>query len=113
MGHPVTLTDATFAAEVVECRETPVLVDFWASWCLPCRAIAPLVEELAVEYEGRLKVGKLNVDENPQTAAAYGIMSIPTLVLFKDGEPVDRIVGAQPKGTLTKHLDKALKQTGG
>ncbi len=109
MSHPITLTDATFATEVAECKDSPVLVDFWASWCLPCRAIAPMVEELAAEYQGKVKVGKLNVDENPQTAAAYGIMSIPTLLLFKDGEAVDRIVGAQPKNVLKQHLDKALK----
>lgn len=109
MSHPVTLTDATFAAEVAEFRETPVLVDFWASWCMPCRAIAPVIEELAGEYDGRIKFGKLNVDENPETAAAFGIMSIPTLLLFQQGEVVGRVVGAQPKNVLKQHLDKVLE----
>lgn len=109
MGHPVTLTDATFAAEVTDYQELPVLVDFWASWCMPCRAIAPVVEELVDEYEGQVKFGKLNVDENPNTAAAFGIMSIPTLLIFRGGQVVGRVVGAQPKVVLKQHLDKALR----
>lgn len=108
MSHPITLTDATFAAEVTDFKDFPVVVDFWASWCLPCRAIAPLIEELAGEYQGRLKFGKLNVDENPQTAAAYGIMSIPTLLIFRGGEVAGRVVGAQPKNVLKQHLDQVL-----
>lgn len=108
MAEPLVINDANFATEVTE-QQGLVLVDFWASWCMPCRAIAPAVEELATEYAGRLKVGKLNVDENANTAAAYGIMSIPTLLLFQTGELVDRIVGAQPKAAIQQHLERFLK----
>lgn len=109
MGHPVTLTEANFPTEVTG-SEGLVLVDFWASWCMPCRAIAPSIEELAGEYEGRVKVAKLDVDENTQLAAAYGVMSIPTLLLFRGGEVVDRVVGAQPKSVIQQHLERALGQ---
>jgi thioredoxin 1 len=93
---PLALTDETFQKEVLDSK-TPVLVDFWAVWCMPCRMIAPTVEEIAKEYEGRLKVAKLNVDENPQTSTDYGVRGIPTLLLFKDGVVVEQIVGAVPK----------------
>ncbi|NLY56060.1 MAG: thioredoxin [Firmicutes bacterium] len=106
--HVVELTDANFDSQVVN-NNGVVLVDFWAAWCMPCRAVAPVVEELAAEYAGKAMVAKLNVDENPKTAAAYGIMSIPTLMIFKNGQVVDQIVGAQPKAVLAKRLDEALK----
>jgi len=88
--------------------KTPVLVDFWAAWCGPCRMVSPLVEELAGEYEGRVTMAKLNVDENPQIASQYGIMSIPTLLIFKDGAPVSNIVGFRPKAELQRNLDAVL-----
>lgn len=103
----IDFTDSNFQSEVLDSKE-PVLVDFWAVWCMPCRAIAPAVEALATEYKGRAKVGKLNVDENQQVAARYGIRSIPTLLVFKDGKPVDQIVGVQPKDKLAAALDRAL-----
>ncbi|BAD41389.1 thioredoxin [Symbiobacterium thermophilum] len=105
----VTLSASNWAAEV-EQSSLPVLVDFWAVWCGPCRMIAPVVEEIAADYEGRMKVGKLNVDENNDLAARYGVMSIPTLILFKNGEPVERIVGFQPKKELAAKIDRALAQ---
>ncbi|KYH32363.1 thioredoxin [Neomoorella mulderi] len=103
----VTLTDANFKEEVLSAKP-PVLVDFWAAWCGPCRMIAPVVEQLAGEYEGKIKVAKLNVDEYPSIASDYGIMSIPTLLLFKNGEVVSRLVGYQTKDKLVQVLEKNL-----
>jgi len=102
-----TFTDSNFDAEVLQ-SQTPVLVDFWAVWCGPCRAIAPAVEEIAKEYSGKAKVGKLNVDENQQVAAKYGIRSIPTLLVFKGGRVVDQVIGAVPKSKLVDALNKAV-----
>ncbi|HEY0840821.1 MAG TPA: thioredoxin [Vulgatibacter sp.] len=102
-----TFTDSNFDSEVLQSQE-PVLVDFWAVWCGPCRAIAPAVEELAGEYAGKAKVGKLNVDENQQVAARYGIRSIPTLLVFKGGKVVDQVIGAVPKSKLVDALNKAV-----
>ena len=101
------ITDDTFEKEVL-LADQPVLVDFWAAWCGPCRTVAPIVEELAQEYAGRLKVGKLNVDENRETATRYNIMSIPSLLLFKGSQVLEQIVGAQPKQILKKFIDKHL-----
>jgi thioredoxin 1 len=107
MAHPADTTDATFEADVIS-NDTPVLVDFWAPWCGPCRMVAPIVEELAGEYEGRVKFVKLNTDENPQVAMRYGIRSIPTLLVFKGGEIAGQIVGFRPKSDLQKRLDAVL-----
>ena len=98
------VTDATFDAEVLN-TDQPVLVDFWATWCGPCRTIAPTIEELSAEYDGKAKVVKLDVDNNPQTAMKYGIRSIPSLLFFKDGRPVDQMVGVVPKKVLAEKLD--------
>ena len=107
MAELVHLTDAEFEQQVLQ-AETPVLVDFWADWCAPCKMIAPIVEELAEEYEGKVKFGKLDVDSNPQTAMNFGIRSIPTLLIFKEGQAVDQVVGAVPKAVLKKRLDSAM-----
>ena len=107
MSKPVHVTDSTFEKEVLE-AENPVLVDFWAEWCGPCKMIAPVLEELATEMDDKLTIGKLDVDENQNTAMAYGIFSIPTLLLFKNGEPVERIVGFQPKAQLVNKLQAHL-----
>ncbi len=107
MAHPADTTDATFDADVLK-SEAPVLVDFWAPWCGPCRMVAPIVEELAGEYDGRVKFMKLNTDENPRIASQFGIRSIPTLLVFKGGEIVGQIVGFRPKSDLQKRLDAAL-----
>jgi thioredoxin 1 len=97
------VTDAQWADEVLQ-SDTPVLVDFWAEWCGPCRTVGPIVDEIADENGDRIKVLKLNVDENPNTAREYGVMSIPTLLVFKDGQPEKRIVGAKPKSALMNDL---------
>lgn len=101
----VTLTEANFDSEVVK-STTPVLVDFWAEWCGPCKMIAPVLDELAGEYDGRVKVGKVNIDEHQSVAANYGIRAIPTLLLFKDGQVTEQIVGLKSKRDLKSSLDK-------
>ena len=106
---PITITDDNFEVEVTK-SDKPVLVDFWAAWCGPCRMIAPIVEELAVEYEGKAKIGKVNVDENQQIAIKFGVRSIPTLLIFKDGKLKDTIIGAVPKAQILAKLNAALKQ---
>ncbi|HUH65191.1 MAG TPA: thioredoxin [Syntrophales bacterium] len=103
----VKFTDANFEAEVLK-SETPVLVDFWAPWCGPCRAVGPVVEDLADTYKGRVKVGKINIDDNPKTATTYGVMSIPTLILFNKGGVMDKLVGLSPKERLEGLIKKAL-----
>ena len=107
MSEPIVLTDDNFSAEVLD-TGLPVLVDFWATWCGPCRVIAPIVQELSSEYEGRAKVCKLDVDEAQKTAAEFGIRSIPTLLIFKGGKVADQIIGAVPKGQITEKLEAAL-----
>jgi thioredoxin 2 len=106
-GTPVTVTDASFSAEV-ERSPLPVLVDAWAPWCGPCRMIAPVIDALAAEYAGRLLVAKLNVDDNPGTAARFDLRSIPTLLLIKDGREVDRIVGAVPRSEIARRLARVV-----
>jgi thioredoxin len=101
---PVNVTDASFARDVLGGGDIPVLLDCWAEWCGPCRMIAPLLDELAAESQGRYVVAKLNVDENPQTSAQFGVRSIPTLLIFKHGQLVERIVGAQPKQSIAARL---------
>jgi len=100
--NTITATDQSFQELIA--GDTPVLVDFWAEWCGPCRMIAPMVEEIAAEYAGTLKVAKLNVDENPQTAGTYDVMSIPTLIVYRNGQPQKRIVGARPKHAMLADL---------
>lgn len=103
----ITLTDLNFENEVIE-SDLPVLVDFWAPWCAPCRLIGPTIDELAKEYEGKLKVGKMNVDENNKTAARFSIMSIPTLLIFRKGEIVKTIVGSQSKERFKQQIEEVL-----
>jgi len=108
MSKPVTVDESNFDQVVLQAG-VPTLVDFWATWCGPCRMVAPVVEELAEEYDGRVSFAKVDVDQNNQIASRYGIMSIPTLILFKDGKPVSNIVGFRPKAELEKSLDAALE----
>lgn len=107
MSNATVLTDANFDSEVLK-SNVPVLVDFWAEWCYPCKMIAPTVEEISREYAGKLKVGKLDTDQNYQTAAQYEITGIPTLLLFKNGQVVDRMVGALPKHILKEKINYYL-----
>lgn len=104
---PVAISDRTFDSEVLK-SETPVLVDFWATWCGPCKMIAPVLEEIAGEKDGQLKIAKLDVDANPETAQKFGVQSIPTLLLFKNGQEVSRFVGYQSKTKLVEKLDRAI-----
>lgn len=107
MSSVAQVTDSTFEQEVLN-SELPVLIDFWAPWCGPCKMVAPVVEEVATQYDGQVKVLKLDTDQNPQVAKKYSIRSIPTLMIFKGGEQVDTIVGAVPKTTLSTALEKYL-----
>lgn len=107
MSSAAAVTDSTFQQDVLQSSE-PVLVDFWASWCQPCRMVAPVVEEIASENSGKIKVLKLDVDENQNTAMQYNVSSIPTLILFKDGQPVERVVGFNPKDRLMSKLSPHL-----
>jgi thioredoxin 1 len=107
MTHPVAVTDGTFEAEVLQ-SSTPVLVDFWAEWCQPCKMIAPHLEKIAQEQEGKLKVAKVNVDENPQMMGTFRIRGIPTLILFKDGQPVETLVGFMPEKQILSKVAKHI-----
>ena len=104
---PITITDENFETEVINSSE-PVLIDFWATWCGPCRMIAPIVEELAGEFNGKIKIGKLDVDNNQQTSIQYGVRSIPTLLIFKNGKVQDTIIGAVPKSNIVQKLNAVL-----
>ena len=106
-GVPVNVTDQTFEREVLS-HPGPVLVDCWAPWCGPCRMVAPVLDQLAVEYKGRLKIAKLNTDENPMTSSKYAIQSIPTMLIFKNGSQINRLVGALPKHEIERHLSSVL-----
>jgi thioredoxin 1 len=107
VGTTKAVTDANFVSDVLQ-SEKPVLVDFWAEWCAPCRKVAPLLEEIASEMGDKVTIVKLNIDENPETAMAYRVMSVPTLTVFKGGQPVQSVAGAKPKGDLVKLIEAAL-----
>ncbi|MFA1551619.1 thioredoxin [Actinomadura chokoriensis] len=107
MTAPITVTDATFADEVLK-SDTPVLVDFWANWCGPCRMIAPVLEQIAQEQDGKIRIAKIDYDANPETPNKYGVMGLPTLLLYKNGEVVEQIVGAKPKRALMKIIEPHL-----
>ena len=106
-GKPFVVTDASFQQEVLQASGPPLLVDFWAPWCGPCRIVGPIMDQLAAESGGRYRIAKLNVDENPMTASRYQIASIPTMLIFKDGAIIDRIIGAQPKQAIEAALNRA------
>jgi thioredoxin 1 len=108
--HPIEVTDQDFETKVLQ-SEQPVLVDFWAPWCAPCRAIAPIIDELAQEYEGKVTFAKLNTDDNQRTAMRFGVMAIPTLILFRGGNEVARVVGVQPKASLKRTIDGVVGAT--
>ena len=108
-SKPVIITDQTFETEVVQAKGPPVLVDCWAPWCGPCRRIGPILDQLAAESAGRYRIAKLNVDENPVTASRFQIASIPTMLIFKDGQLIDRIIGAQPKQAIAERLQGASR----
>ncbi|WP_213451071.1 thioredoxin [Rhizomonospora bruguierae] len=107
MGATKSVTDANFVSDVLQ-SDKPVLVDFWAEWCAPCRKVAPVLEEIATEMADQVTIVKLNIDENPETARAYRVMSVPTLTVFKGGEPVRSVAGAKPKGDLIRMIEAAL-----
>lgn len=107
MAKPITLTKNNFQKEILDAK-IPCLVDFWASWCGPCKMIAPAIDELAGTYEGKVKIGKVNTEEEPELTAEYRVISIPTLIFFKDGKPVDQIIGAVPKAEIVKKIDTLL-----
>lgn len=107
MTAPITVTDATFADEVLN-SDIPVLVDFWADWCGPCRMVAPILEQIAEEHDGKIKIAKMDYDANPVTPNEYGVMGLPTMLLIKDGQPVQQIVGAKPKRALLKDIEPHL-----
>ena len=107
MAHPQEVTDTDFEEQVLN-ADTPVLVDFWADWCAPCKMIAPIVDQLAEEYDGQVKFAKLDVDTNPQAPMTYGVRGIPTLLIFKGGQPVDQVVGAVPKAALKSRIEAAI-----
>lgn len=107
MAKPIELTDSNFSQEVLE-SDVPVLVDFWAEWCGPCKMVEPVVAELADDYEGKIKVGNVDVDNNQQTAMNFNIRSIPTLLLFKDGDVVEMMIGAQPKNNIVDKIEKHI-----
>ena len=107
MGATKAVTDANFVSDVLQ-SDKPVLVDFWAEWCVPCRKVEPLLEEIAGEMGDRVQIVKLNIDENPETARAYRVMSVPTLTMFKGGQPVSSVAGAKPKSDLVKLIEAAF-----
>jgi thioredoxin 1 len=109
-GKTVTVTDATFEQQVLK-SDKPVMVDFWAPWCGPCRAVAPTLEELASEYQGKLVIAKVNTDEDQRYAMQFGVMAIPTLIIFKNGKEVDRIQGAGPKSMYTQRINKVIGES--
>ncbi len=107
MGNIAELSDATFSEEI-QASDEPILVDFWAEWCTPCKMVAPILQEIAAEQAGKIRIAKLNVDDNPETARRFEVMSIPTLILFQNGQPQKRLVGAKGKGQLLEELSSFL-----